>query len=53
MRPGLGVHLALRLLLDAVVADRGGGVEALGDVGVGELDDVAGLRRRARAQTPA
>src|SRR4051812_42743365 len=32
VRPGLGVHLPLRLLLDAVVADGGGGVERVGDV---------------------
>ena len=43
MRPRLRVHLALRLLLDAVVADRRGRVEAGVDVVLGELLDQAGL----------
>ena len=43
MRPALGVDAARGLLLDPVVADRGRGVETVGDVGVGELLDEAGL----------
>src|SRR6186713_3302956 len=39
VRPRLRVHLALRLLLDAVVADRVRRVEALVDVGLGQLFD--------------
>ncbi len=36
MGPGLGADLALEPLLDAVVADGGGGVEAVGDVLLGD-----------------
>jgi Protein of unknown function (DUF998) len=43
VRPGLGVHLPLRLLLDPVVPDRGRGVEALVDVRLGQLFDQPGL----------
>ena len=48
VRPRLRVHLALRLLLDAVVADRRGGVEAGVDVVLRELLDQAGLDRVRR-----
>ena len=37
--PGLGVDPALEVLLDAVVADGGGGVEAVGDVLLGDALD--------------
>src|SRR5688500_6445283 len=43
VRPRLRVHLALRPLLDAVVADRGGRVEPVVDVGLRELCDQARL----------
>ena len=43
MRPGLPVDLALGLLLDAVVSDRGRGVEAVVDVRLGEVVDQARL----------
>ena len=44
VRPRLRVDLALRLLLDPVVADRRGGIEPVRDVGLGQSIDVAGLR---------
>src|SRR5262245_29092318 len=43
VRPGLRVHLALRPLLDAVVADRRGRVEARIDVVLRQLFDQPGL----------
>src|ERR671937_2515342 len=45
VRPRFRVHLALRLLLDAVVADRSGGVEAVVDVGLREFLDETGVDR--------
>ena len=48
-----GFDLALRRLLDAVVADRRRGVEAVGDVGVGELVDERRSATACAAQTPA
>ena len=52
VRPRLGIDLSLHLLLDAVVADRGGRVEAPRDVVVGELLDVAGVDRVRRPTRP-
>jgi DNA-binding transcriptional regulator YbjK len=43
VRPRLTVDLALELLLDAVVADRRGGVQSLGDVPLGEVGEQPGL----------
>src|SRR4051794_21854509 len=48
VRPGLLVDLALRLLLDPVVADRSRGIEALVDVSLRQLLDQAGLGRVRR-----
>src|SRR5207253_8425374 len=42
---GLGAHLAPHLLLDAVVADGGGGIEPVGDVSITEVLDKAGVDR--------
>ena len=44
MGPALGVDLALDLALDAVVADRRGGVQGVGDLGIGQGQEE--LRRR-------
>src|SRR6185503_4787232 len=49
--PLLGHDLTLGLLLDAVVADSGGGVERLRDLGVRWLLEVAGVRRVLRPNT--
>ena len=45
VRPGLGIHLALGALLDAIVADRARRVDAAVDVGLGEVLDQPGLDR--------
>src|SRR5688572_29491098 len=45
--PRLGIHSPLRTL-DAVVADRRGGIQAVGNVRRGELADVASLNRVVR-----
>ena len=42
MGPCLGIDLALRLLLDAVIADRSRGVECLADLTVVELTALGG-----------
>src|SRR6476620_5960854 len=42
VRPRVGVHLALRRLLDAVVTDRSGCVERVRDLGVGDLLEITG-----------
>src|SRR6266851_6001084 len=42
--PLLGLHTALRLLLDAVVADRSRGVERLGNLGIRGCLEEAGVR---------
>src|SRR2546423_14247950 len=44
VRPRLGVHAPLELLLDAVVSDRGGGVKRRGDVVLLERLQEAGRR---------
>ena len=43
MRPGLGSDAALELLLDAVVTDGRGSVEAIGDIGLGQLEHKTSL----------
>jgi N-glycosylase/DNA lyase len=43
VRPRVGVNPALRLLLDAVVADRGGRVQTVGDVRPAQGGQIAGL----------
>ena len=43
VRPGLGIHLALGALLDAIVPDRACRVDAAVDVGLGEALDQPGL----------
>ena len=49
MRPCLGVHLPLELLLDAIVADRSGRVEGVTDLGLGRFLEKA---RRAGVVHP-
>src|SRR5438045_7804792 len=44
VRPFLGLHPTLRLLLDAIVADRSRGIERLGDLDVGRCVEVARVR---------
>src|SRR5262245_10980095 len=44
VRPGVRVDLALRGLLDAVVPDRGGSIERVGDLLVRDRFEVAGAR---------
>ena len=44
VRPRVPVDPALRGLLDPVVADRRGRVQPVGDVGLGQVGQVAGLR---------
>src|SRR2546430_12163959 len=48
MRPLLGLHAALRLLLNAIVADRGRRVERLRDLRVGGRLEVARVRGMPR-----
>ena len=48
MRPGLGVDLTLRPLLDAVVPDRTGRIDPRIDVGLGQILDQPGLDRMIR-----
>src|SRR3954454_14842347 len=48
VRPRLRVDLSLELLLEAVVADRGCGVEPVGDVGLRQLGDVTRAHRTVR-----
>ena len=52
MRPRLRVDPARGALLDPVVADRGRGVEAVGDVLLGEVLDDSRCRRRWRPRRP-
>src|SRR5215208_1458938 len=48
VRPRFGIDPALCPGLDPVVADRGGGVQAVGDVVLGQVGQEAGLRRVIR-----
>ena len=43
VRPRVAVDPALRRLLDPVVADRRGRVQPVGDVGLGQVGQIAGL----------
>ncbi len=45
MRPRLRRDAALRLTLNAIVADRGRRVETVLDIRLGQLGDVAGFER--------
>ena len=51
MCPRLGGDLALKLFLDAVVSNRGRGIEAVVHVGLGEVGDEAGVDGVGRPHT--
>src|SRR3954452_22671654 len=48
VRPRIRVDLALRCLLDPIVTDGGSRIEGVGDIGLGDLLEVAGARRMVR-----